>query len=72
MKTGYDEIITNEDGRYCFRCNVVMISDKVFMTYLKSTFPTQLLKCPKCGQVHIDEGIIIKKAAEVELILEEK
>ena len=72
MKTGYDEIITNEDGRLCFRCNVALTSEKIFLTYLKSTFPTQLLTCPVCRQVHIDENTIMTKAAEVEMILEEK
>ena len=72
MKAGYNESVENVDNLYCFRCNVAMVSDKVFLSYLHSTFPTQLLKCPQCGLVHIDEEMIMKKALEVEMILEEK
>ena len=72
MKAGYDEVIVNTDGLFCFRCNVALVSDKSFFTYLKSTFPAQLLKCPECKQVYIDEKTIMVKAAEVEMVLEEK
>jgi uncharacterized C2H2 Zn-finger protein len=72
MKTGYNESVANEEGLYCFRCNVTLVSDKVFLQYLTSTFPTQLLKCPQCGLVHIDEKTVMTKALEVERTLEEK
>jgi len=72
MKTGYGEGIPNEDGLYCFRCNETMVSDKVFMNYLTNTFPTQLLKCPKCGLIFIDEDMVMSKAHEVEKTIEEK
>jgi len=72
MKTGYNESVSNENGLYCFCCNEPLISEKVFLTYLRSTFPTQLLKCPKCGLVYIDEEMVTTKAVEVEMVLEEK
>ena len=72
MKAGYDVVIHNEDGLYCFRCNVALVSDKVFFKYLISTFPAQMLKCPICSQVYIDEKTVMTKAAEVEMVLEEK
>ena len=72
MKTGYDESLPNEDGLYCFRCNETLVSDKVLLQYLSSSFPTQLLKCPKCGLVYIDEKVIMTKAVEVERTIEEK
>ena len=72
MKTGYGEGISNEDGVYCFRCGVALVSDKARMRYLMSAFPTQVLKCPICGLIHIDENTVMTKALEVERTLEEK
>jgi len=72
MKGGYGDSIANEDGLYCFRCNETLVSDKVFISYLTNTFPTQLLKCPKCGMVYIDEDMVMTKAREVEMTIEEK
>ena len=72
MNTGYGEGLTNNDGLYCFRCDEVLVSDKVFINYLTNTFPTQLLKCLKCGLVYIDEEMVMKKAVEVERTVEEK
>ena len=72
MKAGYDGLAANDEGLYCFRCDVALVSDKVFMRYLSSSFPTQLLKCPKCGLVHIDEETVMTKALEVERTIEEK
>jgi len=72
MKAGYGEGIKNDEGLYCFRCNEILVSDKVFMNYLTNTFPTQLLKCPICGLVYIDEDMVMSKAHEVERTIEEK
>ena len=72
MKTGYHESVANEDGIYCFRCDEVLVSDKVFLKYLTSAFPTQLLKCPKCGLIYISDEMIMTKAVEVEKTIEEK
>ena len=72
MKTGYGEGVSNVDGVYCFRCGVALISDKVHMQYLRSAFPTQVLKCPDCGLIYIDENTVMTKALEVERALEEK
>jgi len=72
MKTGYDASVTNESGLYCYRCDETLVSSKVFLQYLASSFPTQLLKCPKCGIIHIDENMIMTKAVDVEKTIEEK
>ena len=72
MKTGYGESLPNDDGLFCFRCDKILVSDKVFLNYLTNTFPTQLLKCPQCGLVYIDEEMIMTKAQEVERTIEEK
>jgi len=72
MKTGYDTSVTNEAGLYCYRCDEVLVSSKVFLQYLASSFPTQLLKCPKCSTLYIDEDMIMTKAVDVERTIEEK
>ena len=72
MQTGYHETVPNDDGLYCCNCNVPLVSGKVTMTYLRSTFPTQLLKCPECGAVYISEELAVTKAVEVEKSIEEK
>ena len=72
MQTAYHESVINEDGLFCFRCNVPLESDKVFLSYLQSSFPTQLLKCPKCGLVYIGEEMATTKAVEVEKTVEGK
>ena len=72
MLTGYRESVTNEDGLYCFRCGATLSSDKVYLSYLRSTFPAQLLKCPICGLVYINEETAVKKALEIEKTIEEK
>jgi len=72
MKAGYGDSLVNENGLYCFRCNEVLVSDKVFLNYLTNTFPTQLLKCPECGMVYIDEDMVMTKAHEVERTVEDK
>ncbi|MEL7567381.1 MAG: DVU_1557 family redox protein [Dehalobacterium sp.] len=56
----------------CEKCKVVLKKGKVNITYLKSTFPVELLKCPKCGQVFISEELALGKIAEVEKTLEDK
>lgn len=64
--------IKNDDGLLCDKCQVLMEPGKVHITYLKSTFPAELLTCPKCGQVYVPEDIALGKMLEVEKTLEEK
>lgn len=72
MEEGYNAVIPNDEGLYCFACNETLVSNKVFMSYLTGSFPTQLLTCPKCGLVYIDEETVLNKAVEVERTMEEK
>ena len=72
MNTVYGEGIENKDELYCFCCGKTLVSDKVFLNYLTNTFPTQLLKCPECGLIFIDEDMVMTKAVEVERTIEDK
>lgn len=64
--------IRNEGNLECRRCRVALVPGKVEITYLKSTFPAELLKCPQCGQVFVPEELALGKMSEVEHTLEDK
>ncbi len=64
--------IRNDEHIRCAKCDVELELQKVVMTYLKSTFPTRILRCPVCGQSYLSEDLVLGKAAEVERVLEEK
>jgi hypothetical protein len=64
--------IKNEDGLICSHCNVLLELGKVQITYMKSTFPTELLHCLKCGEVYVSEELAITKMLEVEKTFEDK
>lgn len=64
--------IKNIDGLICTKCNVEMEPGKIHITYIKSTFPAELLVCPVCGQVYVPEDIALGKMLEVEKMMEEK
>lgn len=56
----------------CHLCQVEMKMSQVFLNYLGSSFHTDLLKCPKCGQVYIPEDLVKSRVTEVEMQLEDK
>lgn len=64
--------IKNIDKLECAKCKVLLEPGKVHITYLKSTFPAELLICPKCGEVYVPEELALGKMQEVEKTLEEK
>lgn len=68
----FDVKIENKEGIRCAACDVELELLKVTMSYLKSTFPTRILRCPKCGQCYISEELALGKVQEVEATLEEK
>lgn len=72
MKKFEEVEIQNTEHIRCAKCDVELELLKVTMTYLKSTFPTRILRCPKCGQSFLSEELALGKAAEVEQVLEEK
>jgi len=63
--------VTGED-LYCDRCDTALIEQKTHFTYLGHAFQTVLPRCPKCGQVYIDEEIVKGRMAQVEMDLEDK
>ena len=56
----------------CTKCRIPLEKGKVQINYLGNTFPAELLKCPSCGIVYIDENTALEKMAEVEKNLEDK
>lgn len=56
----------------CAKCDILLEPGRVELTYLGNTFPTVLLKCPKCGQIFIPETVVKGKILEVEMTLEDK
>jgi hypothetical protein len=59
-------------GWVCADCGEPLKPGKVDIAYLGSSFPVELLKCPKCGLVLIPEELALGKMAEVEKALEDK
>ncbi len=64
--------IHNDEGVICALCDEPLEPGKIVMTYMRSTFPTSILRCPSCGQCYIPEELALGKAHEVEQTLEEK
>ncbi|HOI94695.1 MAG TPA: hypothetical protein PK250_08320 [Syntrophobacter fumaroxidans] len=46
--------------------------DKVNVSYLGSSFPVDLPRCPRCGLVFVPEELALGRMAEVERLLEDK
>ncbi len=67
-----DVVIVNDEHIRCVQCDEELVLAKVTMTYLKSTFPTRILRCPKCGEYYLSEKLVDTKVQEVEEYLEEK
>ncbi len=44
----------------------------VEFSYLNRSFRHKVLRCPSCGQVHIDEKLASGRMSDVERMLEEK
>lgn len=65
-------LINNEEGLRCCKCDILLEADKINVRYLRSTFPTCLLRCPSCGQTYLPEDMAQGKVREVEMSLEEK
>jgi len=56
----------------CLKCGIPMGPGKVAVSYMGSSFPVELLKCPQCGLVLITEELAQGKMLEVEKTLEDK
>jgi len=65
----------SEDGKktmLCAKCNVALARGKVTVSYLGSSFPVELPRCPSCGQVYVPEDLALGKMLQVEKALEDK
>jgi hypothetical protein len=56
----------------CDDCNVQLTLGNVTLSYLGSSFPVELYKCPQCGLVFIPEDLARGKMDQVEKALEDK
>ncbi|MCL1879841.1 MAG: DNA-binding protein [Actinomycetia bacterium] len=56
----------------CAHCNVALVAKTVRLNYLNKDFEHELMCCPQCGQVFIDESLALGKMFEVERSLEDK
>ena len=56
----------------CDKCKVKLENAHTTFNYMGHTFHTDLPRCPKCGQVFIDEELARGKMADVETELEDK
>ncbi len=56
----------------CNVCQVPLEPRKTDFKYLGHSFYTDILRCPKCGQVFIPEELAKGRIAEVEKQLEDK
>lgn len=72
QKKYQDVVIVNDEHIRCAQCDEELVLEKVTMTYLKSTFPTRILRCPQCGEYYLSEKLVDTKVQEVEEYLEEK
>ena len=66
--------VNNEgnNGWICDKCKSELELRKVKVLYLGGDFEVELLKCPKCNTVFIDEDLALGKMLEVEKELEDK
>ncbi len=56
----------------CGKCGVPLVAGKVTVSYLGSTFPLELLRCPTCGFVYVPESLATGKMLKAEQALEDK
>jgi hypothetical protein len=56
----------------CIKCQLLLATRKVEATYLGSSFPVELLRCPSCGYTYVPEALAAGKMQQVEQALEDK
>lgn len=56
----------------CDKCNKELQLNKVSVVYLGGKFEVELMQCPQCKMVLIDEDLALGKMLEVEKSLEDK
>lgn len=62
-----------QDTRWiCDKCEKELMLNKVKLRYLEGNFEVELMKCPECNMVFIEEDLATGKMLEVEKGLEDK
>ena len=56
----------------CVRCDAELLPAKTKLSYIKSEFEAELMRCPECRKVFIGEPLALGKMLEVEMSLEDK
>ena len=56
----------------CAKCSVPLEVSKITVSYLGSSYPVELLCCPKCGLTLVTEDLALGRMADVEKTLEDK
>lgn len=56
----------------CDKCNKELQLTEVKVVYLEGNFEVELMQCPECKMVLIDEDLALGKMLEVEKGLEDK
>ncbi|WP_024955568.1 DVU_1557 family redox protein [Sulfurospirillum arcachonense] len=56
----------------CDKCQESLVLEKVKVRYLEGNFEVELLKCPTCKMVYINDDLALGKMLEVEKGLEDK
>ena len=56
----------------CAKCNEELVSIKTKFRYLGHEVFEEVPRCPKCGQVYIDENLVNGKVRKLETTLEDK
>ena len=56
----------------CVRCDASLLPAKTKLGYRGSEFEIELMRCPVCHKVFIDESLALGKMLEVEKSLEDK
>jgi ssDNA-binding Zn-finger/Zn-ribbon topoisomerase 1 len=56
----------------CGKCNVALEKRRTGFRYLNHTVESDVLRCPKCGQVYVPEELAKGKISQLETTLEDK
>ena len=56
----------------CARCKLPLEKGQVAVSYLGNEFPLELLRCPGCGFVLVNEDLATGKMLQAEQALEDK
>ena len=56
----------------CDKCQVELILEKTNVLYMDANFEVELMKCPRCKMVYVDEDLARGKMLDVEKALEDK